>query len=43
MRFPLRVPRYAANRRVLADASDSIDRFFESGPTQMGDKLGPIL
>lgn len=42
-RFSLKAPRFATNRRVLAEAGDSITRFFESGPTQMGDKLGPIL
>lgn len=42
-RFALKAPRYATNRRVLAEAGDSITRFFESGPTEMGDKLGPIL
>lgn len=31
------------DRRVLADAGDSITRFFENGPTQMGDRLGPNL
>ena len=36
-------PRYAVNRRVLAEAGDSIKRFIDSGPLEMGDKLGPLL
>jgi uncharacterized protein YecE (DUF72 family) len=36
-------PRYAVNRRVLAEAGDSIKRFVDSGPLEMGDKLGPML
>jgi uncharacterized protein YecE (DUF72 family) len=31
------------NRRVLAEAGDSIKRFVDSGPLEMGDKLGPML
>lgn len=41
--FSLKGPRYATNRRVLAEAGDSIKRFFDSGVTGLGDKLGPIL
>lgn len=41
--FSIKGPRYAVNRRVLADAGDSIARFFDSGPTALGDKLGPLL
>ncbi|MGI4878740.1 MAG: DUF72 domain-containing protein, partial [Janthinobacterium lividum] len=41
--FALKAPRYAVNRRVLADAGDSIERFFASGVDQLGDRLGPIL
>ena len=41
--FSLKGPRYATNRRVLAEAGDSIKRFFDSGVTELGDKLGPIL
>jgi uncharacterized protein YecE (DUF72 family) len=28
---------------VLAEAGDSINRFIDSGPLELGDKLGPIL
>lgn len=41
--FSVKGPRYAVNRRVLADAGDSIKRFIDSGPTLLGPKLGPIL
>lgn len=41
--FSLKGPRFATNRRVLAEAGDSIKRFLNSGPTALGDKLGPLL
>ena len=41
--FSLKGPRYAINRRVLAEAGDSIKRFLDSGVTELGDKLGPLL
>lgn len=41
--FSLKGPRYAVNRRVLAEAGDSIQRFLDSGITELGDKLGPLL
>lgn len=41
--FSLKGPRFATNRRVLAEASDSIKRFLESGITELGDRLGPLL
>jgi len=41
--FSLKGPRYAVNRRVLAQAGDSIKRFLDSGITELGDKLGPLL
>ena len=40
--FALKAPRYATNRRVLAEAGDSIARFVASGIAQLGPKLGPI-
>ena len=40
--FSLKAPRFATNRRVLAEAGDSIDRFFASGVMELKDKLGPI-
>lgn len=41
--FSLKGPRYAVNRRVLAEAGDSIKRFFDSGVTELGLHLGPLL
>jgi uncharacterized protein YecE (DUF72 family) len=40
--FTLKGPRFATNRRVLAEAGDSIARFVDSGITELKDKLGPI-
>ena len=41
--FSLKAPRYAPGKRVLAEAGPSIERFFESGVHELGEKLGPIL
>ena len=41
--FSLKGPRYAVNRRVLAEAGNSIARFLDSGPLALGDRLGPLL
>ena len=41
--FAIKGPRYATNRRVLAEAGDSIKRFLDSGVTELGDHLGPLL
>ena len=41
--FALKGPRYAVNRRVLKEAGDSIKRFLDSGITELGGKLGPLL
>lgn len=41
--FTLKGPRYATNRSVLAEAGDSVSRFIDSGPAELGDKLGPLL
>jgi uncharacterized protein YecE (DUF72 family) len=40
--FTLKGPRFATNRRVLAEAGDSITRFVDSGITELKDKLGPL-
>jgi len=40
--FTLKGPRFATNRRVLAEAGDSVARFIDSGITELKDKLGPI-
>jgi uncharacterized protein YecE (DUF72 family) len=41
--FSVKGIRYAVNRRVLAEAGDSITRFLESGVTELGPRLGPLL
>lgn len=41
--FSLKGPRFATNRRVLAEAGDSVKRFYDSGVLELGDKLGPVL
>ena len=41
--FSLKAPRYAVNRKVLAEGGESIQRFVESGIAELGDKLGPLL
>lgn len=40
--FAVKAPRYATNRRVLAEAGPTIERFFAAGVMELGDKLGPI-
>ncbi|HLZ66912.1 MAG TPA: DUF72 domain-containing protein [Aliidongia sp.] len=40
--FSLKGPRFTTNRRVLAEAGESIGRFFASGVMELKDKLGPI-
>jgi uncharacterized protein YecE (DUF72 family) len=41
--FSVKGPRYVVQRRVLAEAGESIKRFFDSGVFELGPKLGPIL
>ncbi|MCX7322327.1 MAG: DUF72 domain-containing protein [Hyphomicrobiales bacterium] len=41
--FSLKGPRFATNRKVLAEAGDSVQRFYDSGVLELGDKLGPVL
>ena len=41
--FSVKGPRYAVNRRVLSEAGDSIKRFLQSGVTELGTRLGPLL
>ena len=40
--FSVKASRYATNRRVLAEAGPSIERFLDQGLTELGPKLGPI-
>ncbi|KWT82604.1 MULTISPECIES: DUF72 domain-containing protein [unclassified Variovorax] len=41
--FSLKASRFATNRKQLSGAGDSVSRFVESGITELGDKLGPIV
>lgn len=41
--FSVKGPRYATNRARLAKAGSSIERFFTSGVTELGPKLGPVV
>lgn len=41
--FSLKGPRYLTHRNELASAAPYMERFFASGLTELGDKLGPIL
>ena len=40
--FTLKGPRFATNRRVLAEAGESIEKFVTGGITRLKKKLGPI-
>jgi len=41
--FAVKGPRFAVNRRVLKEAGDSIKHFLNSGVTELGHHLGPLL
>ncbi len=40
--FSVKASRYCTNRKILAEAGPSIEKFMAQGLTQLGDKLGPI-
>ena len=40
--FSVKGPRFTTNRRVLAEAGSSIERFFTTGVLELREKLGPI-
>lgn len=40
--FAVKGPRFTTNRRVLAEAGESVGRFLDSGVTRLERKLGPI-
>ncbi len=40
--FSVKGPRFTTNRRILAEAKPSIERFFASGVLELKEKLGPI-
>ena len=41
--FSVKGSRFTTNRRVLAEAGDSVKRFFDSGVLELGDRLGPLF
>ena len=41
--FAVKASRFCTNRRVLAEAGESIERFVGQGIAELGDRLGPIL
>ena len=41
--FSLKASRFATNRRVLAEAGESVQRFVDSGIAELAHKLGPIV
>jgi len=41
--FAVKGVRFVTNRRVLAEAGESITRFLKSGVLELGDRLGPLL
>jgi len=42
-RFAVKASRFCTNRRVLADAGESVAKFVGQGLAALGDRLGPIL
>jgi len=41
--FSVKASRFATNRRVLAEAGESVRMFVEGGIAELGEKLGPIV
>jgi uncharacterized protein YecE (DUF72 family) len=41
--FSVKGPRFTTNRRVLAEAGDSIKHFYNTGVLELRDRLGPVL
>src|ERR1700674_401050 len=41
--FSVKAPRTATHRKILAEARSSVERFLDSGISELGPKLGPIL
>lgn len=41
--FAIKGSRFVTNRRVLKEAGESIERFLNTGVTELGGKLGPLL
>ena len=42
-KFSVKGSRFCTNRRVLSEGADSVKRFLNSGVTELGDRLGPLL
>jgi uncharacterized protein YecE (DUF72 family) len=40
--FSVKASRFCTNRKILAGAGESMERFIAQGLTELGDKLGPI-
>ncbi|MBM3533710.1 MAG: DUF72 domain-containing protein [Alphaproteobacteria bacterium] len=40
--FAVKASRFCTNRKVLADAKDSVAKFLDQGLHELGDRLGPI-
>ncbi|MFW2851107.1 DUF72 domain-containing protein [Sphingomonas sp. TX0543] len=41
--FTLKASRFCTNRKILAEAGESVARFVSQGIVELGDRLGPIL
>ncbi|MDP1630946.1 MAG: DUF72 domain-containing protein [Caulobacter sp.] len=41
--FAVKGSRFTSNRKVLAEAGESLARFFGQGISELGDKLGPVF
>ncbi|RYD64343.1 MAG: DUF72 domain-containing protein [Sphingomonadales bacterium] len=41
--FAVKASRYCTNRKILAEAGESVAKFVGQGIVELGDKLGPIL
>ena len=42
-KFAIKASRFCTNRKVLAEAGESVGRFVGQGIVELGDRLGPIL
>jgi uncharacterized protein YecE (DUF72 family) len=42
-KFSVKGPRLVTNKKVLAETGNFITRFFASGLSELGDRLGPVL
>jgi uncharacterized protein YecE (DUF72 family) len=40
--FSVKASRFCTNRKILASAGESVERFVDQGLSELGDKLGPI-